>query len=42
MIPVNEPVVGEREKNYVQECLDTGWISSAGRFIGEFEAAWSA
>ena len=42
MISVNEPVVGEREKNYVKECLDTGWISSAGRFIGEFEAVWSA
>jgi len=42
MIPVNEPVVGEREKKYVEECLDTGWISSAGRFIGEFETAWAA
>jgi len=42
MIPVNEPVVGKREKKYVEECLDTGWISSAGRFIGEFEAVWSA
>ena len=41
MIPVNEPVVGEREKKYVEECLDTGWISSAGRFIGEFETAWA-
>lgn len=42
MIPVNEPVVGEREEIYMKECLDTGWISSAGRFIGEFETAWSA
>lgn len=41
MIPVNEPVIGKRESEYVQECLRTGWISSAGRFIGEFEAAWA-
>jgi perosamine synthetase len=37
MIPVNEPVIGEKEKAYVAECLDTGWISSGGRFIPEFE-----
>lgn len=37
MIPVNEPFIGEREKQYVSECLETGWISSAGRFIPEFE-----
>lgn len=41
MIPVNEPVVGKREMEYVEECLKTGWISSAGRFINEFEAAWA-
>ena len=42
MIPVNEPVVGDLEKQYVNECLDTAWISSAGRFIGEFESKWAA
>lgn len=42
MIPVNEPVVGQREREYVEECLATGWISSAGRFIDEFESAWAA
>ncbi|MEK6587581.1 MAG: DegT/DnrJ/EryC1/StrS aminotransferase family protein, partial [Chloroflexota bacterium] len=41
MIPVNEPVIGEREFEYVQECLRTGWISSAGRFIEAFEVAWA-
>lgn len=41
MIPVNVPVVGEREMEYVEECLKTGWISSAGRFIGEFETSWA-
>ena len=41
MIPVNEPVVGAREMEYVEECLKTGWISSAGRFISEFEKTWA-
>lgn len=24
------------------ECVESGWISSAGRFIGEFETGWAA
>src|SRR5512136_74519 len=42
MIPVNEPLVGENESKYVLECLHTGWISSEGRFIHEFEDRWAA
>src|SRR2546426_7136321 len=42
MIPVNEPWLGEREAEYVSECVRTGWISSAGRFIEAFEAGWAA
>ena len=42
MIPVSEPVLGGREAAYVAECLDTGWISSSGRFIEAFEDAWAA
>ena len=42
MIPVNEPRLGEREIAYVNECLQTGWISSEGRFIDEFERQWAA
>ena len=41
MIPVNEPLLGERELEYVTECVRTGWVSSAGRFIAEFEEAWA-
>src|SRR5262245_4406486 len=36
-IPVAAPVLDGRETEYVLECLATSWISSAGRFIGEFE-----
>jgi perosamine synthetase len=42
MIPVNEPLLGERELEYVTECVRSGWISSAGRFIEEFEEKWAA
>lgn len=42
MIPVSEPLLGERELEYVAECIKTGWISSAGRFIREFEEKWAA
>ena len=31
IIPVNEPLIGEREIEYVSECLRTGWISSASQ-----------
>ena len=41
VIPVNEPVIGEKEMAYVNACLRTGWISSAGRFIEEFERKWA-
>lgn len=41
MIPVCEPVLGEEEIANVNECLRTGWISSAGRFIDEFEESWA-
>jgi perosamine synthetase len=42
MIPVNEPLVGESENKYVMECLQTGWISSEGHFIHDFEQRWAA
>lgn len=42
MIPVNEPIIGEREIEYVMDCLRTGWISSAGAYIERFEQEWAA
>ena len=38
MIPVNEPDLSGNEKKYLQECVDTGWISSEGPFIEKLEA----
>tara|TARA_Y100000589_G_C27114593_1_gene613673 strand:+ start:272 stop:1393 length:1122 start_codon:yes stop_codon:yes gene_type:complete len=36
-IPVNEPLLGEREKQLLLECIETGWISSEGPFVERFE-----
>jgi perosamine synthetase len=37
IVPVNEPVLDGNEKKYLAECIDTGWISSEGPFVSEFE-----
>ena len=40
-IPVNEPLLGEREKELLIECINTGWISSEGPFVEQFEESLS-
>ena len=35
--PVYQPSLTGNEKKYVDECLDSTWISSKGKFIGKFE-----
>jgi len=37
MIPVNEPIFFGNEKKYLNECIDSGWISSDGPFVSLFE-----
>ena len=37
-IPLSTPWLDGKEKEYVLECLDTGWVA-AGSFIGRFEEA---
>jgi perosamine synthetase len=41
VIPVNEPLLDGNEKKYLQECIDTGWISSEGPFVERFEQAFA-
>jgi len=36
-IPIYQPSLDGNEKKYVNECLDSSWISSKGKFIGQFE-----
>ncbi|MDD5103910.1 MAG: DegT/DnrJ/EryC1/StrS family aminotransferase [Candidatus Peribacteraceae bacterium] len=40
-VPVNEPVITAEAKQNVHEALESGWVSSAGRYIQEFEAAYA-
>jgi len=37
MVPVNTPLLCGNEKKYLNECIDTGWISSEGPFVKKFE-----
>src|SRR2546422_6451800 len=41
MIPVCEPFFEGNEKKYVQDCLDTNWVSSLGKYVVRFEEAFS-
>ncbi|NHZ85951.1 MAG: aminotransferase class I/II-fold pyridoxal phosphate-dependent enzyme [Planctomycetia bacterium] len=40
-IPVNEPLLSGNEKKYLEECIDTGWISSEGSFVKKFETEFA-
>ena len=39
MIPLSIPNISGNEWQYVKDCLDTGWISSAGAYVNKFEEA---
>lgn len=41
-IPVNTPLLGGKEKKYLNKCIDTGWISSEGPYVREFENKFSS
>jgi perosamine synthetase len=41
MIPVNEPLIGKNALRYVDDCLKSKWISSAGSYIHRFEEAFA-
>jgi perosamine synthetase len=40
-ISVAFPVIGETEKRYVADCIDTSWISSIGKYLSRFEEAFA-
>lgn len=42
MIPVNKPLLNGNEKKYLDECIDSGWISSEGPFVQRFEEQMAA
>lgn len=41
-IPVAEPCLGEEELQNIIEVVKSGWISSIGKFIGEFEQKFAS
>lgn len=42
IIPVCEPQLDGNELKYITKCIHSNWISSIGKFIHEFESAFSA
>lgn len=40
-IPVCEPLLGGNEVKYVTEAVQTGWISSSGKYVTQFEEAFA-
>src|SRR5919112_556554 len=41
LIPVAAPVLAGREREYVADCMESGWISSAGKYVELFEAEFA-
>lgn len=41
-IPISKPLLNGNEKKYVDQCLETGWISSEGPFVRRFETEFAA
>src|SRR6185503_12433647 len=41
MIPVNTPLLDGNEKKYLNECIDSGWISSEGPFVKRLETGFA-
>lgn len=41
-IPISKPLIGARERELVLDALDSGWVSSIGKYIDEFEVKFAA
>lgn len=41
-VPVNEPLLDGNEEKYLVQCIRTGWISSEGPFVEQFETQFAA
>ncbi len=36
-VGLHDPHFSGNEWKYVKDCLDTGWVSSAGKYVDKFE-----
>ena len=41
MIPIAQTSFDKNEKKYVVDCINSGWVSSAGKYISKFESSFS-
>jgi perosamine synthetase len=41
-IPISKPNIGSRERQLVLDALDSGWVSSIGKYIDEFEEKFAS
>ncbi len=41
LIPVCEPTLGPLEQEYVRDAMESGWIGSVGKYIGQFETGFA-
>ena len=41
-VPLHVPKFAGDEWRYVKECIDTGWVSTAGKFVDQFEKSIAA
>ena len=37
VIPLHEPTFNGKEKEYVQDCIDSTFVSSIGKYVNQFE-----
>jgi perosamine synthetase len=42
LIPVAEPLLAGNELEYVTDCVKTGWVSSLGKYVRDFESQFAA
>ena len=40
-IPVNQPLISRQAKKNIKQAMDSGWLSSAGPFVKEFEESFA-
>lgn len=40
-IPLHEPCFRGKEKDYLNQCLDSGFVSSVGQYVIDFEKAFA-
>ena len=41
-IPVSQPFIDDSAKALVMDCLESGWISSQGAYVTQFEKDFAA